>query len=708
MKRTAMSILAMTVLFVGLTVSAPAGEKKPLVYPLTKKGDVVDDYHGTKVADPYRWLEDDNAPEVKAWVGEQNKVTSAYLAGIACRGPIAKRLEELYNYPRYSAPFRVGEFYFFAKNDGLQNQSVIYYQKGLDGEPQVFIDPNTLSADGTVRIGLLGESRDDRYMAISRSEAGSDWGEIRVLEIANRRELSDRLRWVKFSGAAWSGEGFYYSRYDEPKAGDELKAKNENQKVYYHKLGDAQEKDALIFADPAHPLRYYGAEVSEDGRFLYLSISEGTHGTEVHFRDLGKKDDPFHLLCPGFEFDYGVVDNVGGKFLVHTNCDAPNYKVVAIDGANPAKENWGTVIPEKSDVLLGINSAGGKLFCNYLKDVTTRVSQHDFSGKLERQIALPGLGSAGGFGGKKEDRILFYTFTSFNYPPVIFQYDIASGESKLFRKSEAKFNPADYEVKQVFYSGKDGTRIPMFIVHRKGLVLDGNNPTFLYAYGGFNASMSPYFSAGNLVFLENGGVYAVANIRGGGEYGEAWHRAGMLEKKQNVFDDFIAAAEYLVSEKYTRSARLAISGASNGGLLVGACMAQRPDLFQVALPAVGVMDMLRYHKFTVGWGWSVEYGSSDDAAQFKYLYAYSPLHNLKPGVSYPATLVTTADHDDRVVPAHSFKFIAALQEMNQGENPVLIRIETRSGHGSSNLRKAIEIAADTWGFVFKNLGMECK
>jgi prolyl oligopeptidase len=698
----------MIVLFFALTVSAPAGEKKPLVYPQTKKVDVVDDYHGTKVADPYRWLEDDNAPEVKAWVGEQNKVTSAYLGAIACRGPIAKRLEELYNYPRYSAPFRVGEYYFFSKNDGLQNQSVIYFQKGLEGEPQVFIDPNTLSADGTVRVGLLGESQDDRYMAISRSEAGSDWGEIRVLEIANRRELGDRLRWVKFSGAAWSGDGFYYCRYDEPKAGDELKAKNENQKVYYHRLGDAQEKDTLVFSDPAHPLRYYGAEVSEDGRFLYLSISEGTHGTEVHFRDLGKKDDPFHLLCPGFEFDYGVIDNIGGTFLVQTNCDAPNYRVVAIDGANPAKLNWKTVIAEKTDVLLGANSAGGKLFCNYLKDVTTRVSQHDLSGKLEREIALPGLGSAGGFGGKKEDRILFYTFTSFNYPPVIFQYDITSGASKLFRKSEARFNPADYEVKQIFYASKDGTRIPMFIVHRKGLVLDGNNPTFLYAYGGFNASMSPYFSAGNLVFLENGGVYAVANIRGGGEYGEAWHRAGMLAKKQNVFDDFIAAAEYLVSEKYTRSARLAISGASNGGLLVGACMAQRPDLFQVALPAVGVMDMLRFHKFTVGWGWSVEYGSSDDAEQFKYLYAYSPLHNLKPGVSYPATLVTTADHDDRVVPAHSFKFIAALQEMNKGENPVLIRIETRSGHGSSNLRKAIESAADTWGFVFKNLGMECK
>ncbi len=706
MKKSLLAILAVSTMI--LSLAAAADEKKPLTYPQTKKVDVIDNYHGTQVADPYRWLEDDNAPEVKAWVAEQNRVTNAYLGGIACRPAIAKRLEELFNYPRYSAPFRVGDYYFYSKNDGLQNQSVLYYQKGLDGEPQVFLDPNTLSADGTVRVGLMGESQDDRYMAISRSEAGSDWQEIRVMEIATRSELPDRLRWVKFSGAGWSGDGFYYSRYDEPKAGDELKAKNENQKVYYHKLGDAQEKDALVFADPQHPLRYYGAGVSEDKRYLFLFISEGTHGSEIQFRDLTKKDDPFHLLCPGFEFDYSPIDNIGGTFLVHTNCDAPNYRVVAIDGARPGKENWQTVIAEKGDVLLGANSAGGKLFCSYLKDVTTRVSQHDLSGKLEREIALPGLGSAGGFGGKKEDRTLFYTFTSFNYPPVIFQYDIASGESRLFRKSEAKFNPADYEVKQVFFPGKDGTRVPMFIVHRKGMVLDGGNPTFLYAYGGFNASMSPYFSAGNLVFLEKGGVYAVANIRGGGEYGEAWHKAGMLEKKQNVFDDFIAAAEYLVGQKYTRPEKLAISGASNGGLLVGACMAQRPDLFRVALPAVGVMDMLRYHKFTVGWGWSVEYGSSDDAAQFKYLYAYSPLHNLKPGVSYPATLVTTADHDDRVVPAHSFKFIAALQEMHKGENPVLIRIETRSGHGSSNLRKAIEIAADTWGFVFKNLGMECR
>ena len=708
MKKVYFSVLAIAVLFFSLVAAGPGDEKKPLVYPQTKKVDVIDDYHGTKIADPYRWLEDDNAPEVKAWIEEQNKLTFGYLKGIACRGRIAKRLEELFNYPRYSAPFRVGEYYFFAKNDGLQNQSVIYYQKGLDGEPQVFLDPNSLSADGTVRVGMIGESQDDHYMAIARSEAGSDWQEIRVMEIAGRRELSDRLRWVKFSGAAWSGDGFFYSRYGEPKAGEELKAKNENQKVFYHKLGDPQEKDTLIFEDPAHPLRYYGAWVSEDKRFLYLSISEGTHGSELHFRDLSKENDPFHLLCPGFEFDYEPVDNIGSKFLVHTNCDAPNFRLVLIDGANPAKENWQTVIAEKPEVLLGVGSAGGKLFCNYLKDVTTRVFQHDLAGKLEREIALPGLGSAGGFGGKKEDKTLFYTFTSFNYPPVIFQYDIASGQSRLFRKSEAKFKPDDYEVKQVFYASKDGTRIPMFIVHKKGLKCDGRNPTYLSAYGGFNASISPYFSAGNLVFLENGGIYAVANLRGGGEYGEAWHRAGMLGKKQNVFDDFIAAAEYLIREKYTSSDRLAVSGASNGGLLVGACMAQRPDLFKVALPAVGVMDMLRYHKFTVGWGWAVEYGSSDNAEQFKYLQAYSPLHNLKEAVNYPATLVTTADHDDRVFPAHSFKFIAALQEKHQGENPVLIRIETRSGHGSSSLRKAIETAADTWGFVFKNLGMECK
>jgi len=707
MKKALCAMLLIAVFISFVSADNRAGEKRR-IYPESKKVDVVDDYHGTKVADPYRWLEDDNASEVKAWVEAQNRLTFGYLNAIPCRAGIARRLEELFNYPRYSAPFRVGEYYFFAKNDGLQNQSVYYYQKGLDGEPRVFIDPNALSADGTVRIGLLGESQDDRYMAISRSEAGSDWQEIRVMEIASRRELPDRLRWVKFSGAGWSGDGFFYSRYDAPKEGEELKAKNENQKVYYHKLGEAQEKDVLVFADPAHPLRYYQASVTEDGRFLILGSSEGTHGSEIRFRDLAKKDDPFHLLCPGFEFDYAPVDNVGGSFLVHTNDGAPNYRLVLIDGSAPSRENWKTVIPEGEAVLQGVSAAGGKLFAHYLKDVATRVTQHDLSGKLERAIELPGLGSAGGFYGKKADTLLFYTFTSFNYPPVIFQYDIASGTSKLFRKSEAKFDPRAYEVKQVFFASKDGTQVPLFIVHKKGLQRDGRNPALLYAYGGFNASMTPYFSPEKLVFLESGGVYAVANIRGGGEYGEAWHRAGMLEKKQNVFDDFIAAAEHLIAEKYTCAARLAISGASNGGLLVGAVMTQRPELFRVALPAVGVMDMLRYHKFTVGWGWAVEYGASDNPEQFKYLYAYSPLHNLREGVNYPATLVTTADHDDRVFPAHSFKFAAALQEKHRGDNPVLIRIETRSGHGSSNLRKAIEIAADTWAFVFKNLDMECK
>jgi len=701
-------ILAIILVGFGAAQSQEKGKLEMVVYPQTKKVDVIDEYHGTKIPDPYRWLEDDKAPEVKAWVEEQNKVTLGYLSRIPFRDRIKKRLEELINYPRYSAPFRIGEYYFFGKNDGLQNQSVIYYQKGLEGTPQVFIDPNVLSQDGTVRIGLLGESQDNRYMAIARSEAGSDWQEIRVMEITTRQELTDRLRWVKFSGASWHKDGFFYCRYEEPKAGEEMKGKNENQKIYYHKLGDTQENDRLVFQDPEHPLRYYGTGVSEDGRFLILSISEGTHGSEIHYLDLAREADSFHLLCKGFEFDYGPIDNIGDRFLVQTNCDAPNFKVVLIDPAKPEKENWKTVIPEKKEVLQGANTAGGKLFCHYLKDVTTRIYQYALDGTLEREIELPGLGSAGGFGGKKEDKTLFYTFTSFNYPPVIFRYDLTTGKSQLFRKAEIKFTPEEYEVKQVFYPSKDGTRIPMFLVYKKGLVRNGQNPVYLYGYGGFNASMTPGFSPTNLILLENGGIYAMANLRGGNEYGEAWHQAGMLGKKQNVFDDFIAAAEYLIRERYTNPDKLAIAGGSNGGLLVGACMTQRPELFKVALPAVGVMDMLRFHKFTVGWGWAVEYGSSDNAEQFKYLLAYSPLHNLKAGVKYPATLVTTADHDDRVVPAHSFKFIATLQEKHRGENPVLIRIETRSGHGSSNLSKAIEASADSYAFVFENLGIKLK
>jgi prolyl oligopeptidase len=677
-----------------------------LSYPATKKVDQVDDFFGTKVADPYRWLEDDNAEEVKQWVTAENAVTFGYLTTIPFRPKIKERLTEIFNYPRYSSPFRAGENYFFTKNDGLQNQSVYYIQKGLDGTPEVFLDPNQLSPDGTVRIGIVGVSTDDRYVALSRGEAGSDWTELRVMEIATKQELPDRVLWVKFSGAAWKGDGFYYSGYDKPAAGEELKAKNEYQKVFYHKLGDPQEKDVLVWEDREHALRYVSAGTTEDEKFLFLILSEGTSGSELYIKDLAKRDAAFDLLIKGFAYDSAPVEVVDGKVLVYTNEDAPNFRVVAVDPKNPAKENWQTVIPEKPEVLSGAGTAGGYLFCNYLKDANSKIFQHKLDGSLIREIGLPALGSAGGFGGKRDETTLFYGFTSFTYPPTIYKFDPATGASEVFRKSEVKFDPAGYETKQVFYTSKDGTKVPMFIVHKKGLALDGKNPTFLTAYGGFNISLTPAFSAANIILLENGGVFAEANLRGGGEYGEAWHKAGMFDKKQNVFDDFIAAAEYLVQEKYTSKERLAIAGGSNGGLLIGAVMTQRPELFGVAFPAVGVMDMLRYHKFTVGWGWAVEYGSSDNEKDFGYLRAYSPLHNFKDGVCYPATMVTTADHDDRVVPAHSFKFAATLQEKQACAKPVVIRIETRSGHGSSNLTKAIEDLTDQWSFMFFNMGVK--
>jgi prolyl oligopeptidase len=689
-----------------LAFAACKKEEARLAYPETKKVDQIDDYFGTKVADPYRWLEDDNAEEVKAWVLAQNAVTFGYLDTIPYRPAIKARLTEIYNYPRYSSPFRVGENYFFYKNDGLQNQSVCYIQKGLDGAPEVFFDPNALSPDGTVRLGIIGPSGNDEYLAVSRGEAGSDWSEIRVMDIATKQELPDRIMWNKFSGAAWHGDGFYYSGYDKPAAGDELKAKNEFQKVFYHKLGDPQEKDTLVWEDREHPLRYVGAGTTEDEKWLILSVSEGTSGSEVWVKDLARKDAAFTLLFKGFEFDASPLEIVDGKFLVHTNAGAPNFRVVAIDPADPAAEKWQTVIPERSEVLSGAGTAGGYLFANYLKDANTKIYQHKLDGTPVREIELPALGSAGGFGGKRDEKVMFYTFTSFTYPSTIYKFDPATGASEVFRKPEVKFDPSAYETKQVFYTSKDGTKVPMFIVHKKGLVLDGRNPTFLTAYGGFNISETPAFSVSNVVLLENGGVYALPNLRGGGEYGEAWHKGGMLEKKQNVFDDFIAAAEYLVKEKYTSRDRLAIAGGSNGGLLVGAVMTQRPELFGVAFPAVGVMDMLRFHKFTVGWGWAVEYGSSDNEKDFPYLYAYSPLHNFKDGVCYPATMVTTADHDDRVVPAHSFKFAATLQEKQACANPVVIRIETRSGHGSSNLSKAIESLTDQWSFMFYNMDVK--
>jgi len=646
------------------------------------------------------------ACQQQKWVEKQNKVTFSYLEEIPFREKFRQRITEVYNYPRYTSPFRAGEYYFFYKNDGLQNQSVIYIQKGLDGEPEVFIDPNELSPDGTVRIGLSGFSKDNRYVAFSRSESGSDWRELRVMEVESKKELSDRLRWLKFSRASWLGNGFYYSGYDKPEKGQELTAKNKFQKIFYHKLGDPQEKDKLIYEDKEHPLRYKGVSVTEGEEYMFLNISEGTHGNELHYKDLSVKNMKFRPLIKGFEFDSYVIDNIGDKFLVFTNTDAPNYKVILMDPKKPGKENWKTIIKEKPEVLRDANTVGGQLYCSYLKDVTTRVYQHDLKGKFVKEIELPGLGNASGFSGKRDDKILFYSFTSFTSPPTIYKYDISSGETEVFRKTEIEFNPEDYVAKQIFYSSKDNTKIPMFIVHKKGLKLNGNNPTYLYAYGGFNISRLPSFTSTLIVLLENGGVYAMPNIRGGGEYGEEWHRAGMLFKKQNVFDDFIAAAEYLISEKYTSKDKLAIAGGSNGGLLVGACMTQRPDLYKVAFPAVGVMDMLRYHKFTVGWGWAVEYGSSDEEEHFKNLYAYSPLHNIKEGVAYPATLVTTADHDDRVVPAHSFKFISELQTKHRGESPVLIRIETRSGHGASSTTKRIEEISDKWAFMFYIMGVK--
>jgi len=701
-------------IILAILVFLPACQKQAekaqaqLTYPVAKKVDQVDDYFGTKVADPYRWLEDDNAEEVKQWVQEENKVTFAYLENIPFREKIRQRITEIYNYPKYSSPFRAGEYYFFYKNDGLQNQSVIYFQKGLDGTPEVFIDPNKLSPDGTVRIGLVGFSMDNRYVAFSRSEAGSDWQELRVMEVESKKELSDRIQWVKFSGAAWHGHGFYYSGYDKPEKGQELTARNAFQKIFFHKLGDPQQKDMLIYEDKKHPFRYQSVDVTEDERYMFLVITEGTRGNELYYKDLAVKNMEFQPLIKGFEYDSYVINNIGDKFLVITNADAPNYKIILMDPKNPGKENWQAVIPEKPEVLSGASTVGGQLFSHYLKDASTKIYQHDLTGSLVREIELPALGTAGGFYGKKEDKITFYAFTSFTFPPTIYKYDIASGKSDVFHKTEVKFNPEDYEVKQVFYSSKDGTRVPMFIVHKKGLKLNGKNPAYLYGYGGFNSSVLPSFSPTNIVLLENGVVYAVANLRGGGEYGENWHKAGMLLNKQNVFDDFIAAAEYLIKEKYTSKDKLAIVGGSNGGLLVGACMTQRPDLFKVAFPAVGVMDMLRYHKFTVGWGWAVEYGSSDDEKNFKNLYSYSPLHNIKEGVSYPATLVTTADHDDRVVPAHSFKFAATLQEKYRGKSPVLIRIETRSGHGASNTTKMIDEITDRFSFFFYNTGVNIK
>ena len=702
--------ILITLLCIMTTTTLFAQQK--INYPKTAKVNQVDDYFGTKISDPYRWLEKDTAKNTEAWVKEQNALTNDYLAKIPARDRKKKRWTELWDYPKYGAPYRQGKYYIFGKNDGLQNQGVVYYQSGLNGEAQVLIDPNKLSNDGTVALQGGHLSRNQKYYAYSTAASGSDWQEIYVMEFPSKNLLADKITNVKSSGISWLGDdGFFYSGYDKPK--DE-KTKystiNEYQKVFYHKIGTSQSEDKLIYEDKEHPLRYAGAGVTEDNRFLAIYISEGTDGTEIKVKDL---KDPackdFITIVKGFATNADIVDNMGDKILLRTNQDAPNYKVVLVDPKNPAKENWKTIIPEEKMKLEGVGTAGGKLFASYLKDANDQVKQYSRNGKLERIVKLPGVGAVSGFGGNIDDKFLFYTFTSFTYPATIFKYDIATGKSTLYRKSEVKVNPALFETKQVFVTSKDGTKVPMFITHKKGLKLDGNNPTLLYAYGGFNISMGPGFSVTNVPFFEDGGIYCLVCLRGGGEYGEEWHKAGMLQNKQNVFDDFIAAAEYMVKEKYTNPQKIAIRGGSNGGLLIGACMTQRPDLFKVAIPQVGVLDMLRYQKFTLGWGWVVEYGSSDKKEDFEYLIKYSPLHNIKKGVCYPATLITTGDHDDRVVPAHSFKFAATLQEAQGCDNPTLIRIDSKAGHGAGKpTAKIIQEYADIWAFIYQNFGMGSK
>jgi len=676
----------------------------PIVkYPSTKKVDVSDNYFGTVVSDPYRWLENDTAKNVGQWVSEQNSITFGFLEKIPFRSKIKSRLQEIYNYTRIYSPVKVGDYYLYYKNDGLQNQAVIYVKKGTDGKEEVFIDPNKLSENGTVAITLTGFSKNRKYIGYVISASGSDWGEIHLKEVATGKDLSDVIKYVKFSGTSWWGDGFFYSRFPEPAKDEELTGLNKFQSVYYHKLGDLQEKDILIFEDKQHPLRYHNVYLTEDEKNLFLIVAEGTDGYELHYKPVDLKKGGFIPLFTGFDHKSSVIDFEKGLFYVQTDIDAPNYRLVAIDPAKSGKGNWKEIIPESKDLLEAVSPIGGKLFTTYIKDVSSRLYQYDYSGKLEHEITFPVPGSVSLSYGMKEEPEFGYSFTSFTYPTTIYIYYVKTGEQKIFFQPTLKFDPSVFEAKQVFYSGKDGAKIPMFIICKKGLELNGNNPALLYGYGGFNSGITPYFSVSIIPLLENGAVYAVANIRGGNEYGETWHKAGWLLNKQNVFDDFIAAAEYLIKEKYTSPAKLGINGGSNGGLLVGACMTQRPDLFKVAIPEVGVMDMLRYQKFTVGFGWVPEYGSSDDSVNFNNLYKYSPLHNIKSGVQYPSTLVLTSDHDDRVVPAHSFKFAATLQEKQAGKNPVLIRIESQAGHGAGKpLSKSIEATADKWAFFLFN------
>ena len=699
-------------LFFILLMSITATTFSQIKYPETKKVNQEDNYFGKIVKDPYRWLEDDNSPETKDWVKEENAVTEDYLSQIPFRQKVKAQLKAMWNYTRYGAPFREGEYYYFYKNDGLQNQAILYRQKGLNGEPEVFVDPNQMSKDGTASVSVPSFSRNQKYAVYLEAQAGSDWEVAHVMNVADRSLLKDELRFIKFSGTSWRGdEGFYYSRYPQTEDKEKLTVQNKNHKVYFHRIGTPQSEDALIYQDKEHPLRVIGAWLTEDEHFLIVRTSEGTSGSEIWVKDMQNQSpgNDFVLLVKGFDTESSVIDNDGDKILVRTNMEAPNYKVVKIDPKNPDKKYWETIIPERKELLETVGTAGGKLFLTYLQDASSRVYQTDYKGYHAQQIELPGIGTAGGFDGHKKDKELFYSYSSFDYPASVFRYDIETGRSVLFRKSEVKINADDYQTLQSFCISKDGTKVPMFITYKKGLQLDGNNPVLMYGYGGFNIALTPGFSISTAFFLEQGGVFVEVNLRGGSEYGEEWHREGMLQNKQNVFNDFIAAAQFLIDKKYTNPSKIAMRGGSNGGLLVGAVMTQRPDLFKVAIPQVGVMDMLRYHLFTIGWAWATEYGRSDKKEDFENLIQYSPLQNLKPGVKYPATLITTADHDDRVVPAHSFKFAATLQADNNDSNPTLIRIETKAGHGAGKpTDKQIDEEADIWSFVMYNLGMEFK
>jgi prolyl oligopeptidase len=679
-----------------------------LNYPETRKDAVVDTFFGTPVADPYRWLEDDLSDETASWVEAQNEVTFNYLEGIPYRDSLREKLTKLWNYEKVGAPNRHGEYFYFYKNDGLQNQSVLYRYpvNGNMAEAEVFLDPNTFSKEGTTSLGGVSFSKDGSLAAYQISEGGSDWRKVIVMDAETKEEIEDTLVDVKFSGLSWyKNEGFYYSSYEKPKEGSQLSGLTNQHQLFFHKLGTAQGDDKLVFGGAKTPRRYIGGYVTEDENFLVITAAESTTGNELYLKDLRKENSPINTMLSGFEADAYVMYTQGEQLFIKTNLNAPNGKVATTTSSALEPENWKDLIPETENVL-SANTAGGKIFATYMIDATEKVFQYNLEGQQEREIELPGLGSASGFGGRKEDTVLYYSFTSYVYPSAIFTYNIKTGASQLYRKPGVDFEPENYQSTQVFYTSKDGTKVPMIITHKKGLDLNGDNPTLLYGYGGFNISLTPSFSTSNIVFLQQGGVYAVANLRGGGEYGEEWHQAGTKMNKQNVFDDFIAAAEFLIDEKYTSSAKLAIAGGSNGGLLVGATMTQRPDLMAVALPAVGVLDMLRYHKFTAGAGWHTDYGTADDSKEmFDYLYAYSPVHNTKKDTEYPATMITTGDHDDRVVPAHSFKFAAALQRDHAGENPVLIRIETKAGHGAGKpTAMIIEEQADKWAFLLWNMG----